>query len=154
VAPGREAHLVEANVDDVTPEVLAHTVATLLTVGAFDAWVTPIVMKKGRPAHTVHALCDASTLQQVLATVVAETGTLGVRASTVERWPQRRDDAVVQVAGLPVRVKRAAQRIKVEIDDATEVAQRTGRPLRDVVAEAERAAQAASVASAEATHDS
>ena len=50
--------LLEVNVDDATGEVLAHTVAALLDAGAHDAWVTPIVMKKGRPAHTVHALCD------------------------------------------------------------------------------------------------
>lgn len=154
VTPGREAHLVEANVDDVTPEVLAHTVASLLGVGAFDAWVTPIVMKKGRPAHTVHALCDTSTLDRVIATMVAETGTLGVRASTVQRWPQRRDELVVDVDGHPIRVKRGEHRVKAEIDDAIEVAQRSGRPLRLVVAEAERAAQDASVANAEATHDS
>ena len=59
---GRPARLVEANVDDVTGEVLAHTIASLLAAGAYDAWATPIVMKKGRPAHTVHALCDDATL--------------------------------------------------------------------------------------------
>ena len=58
---GRPARLVEANVDDVTGEVLAHTIAGLLAAGAYDAWATPIVMKKGRPAHTVHALCDDAT---------------------------------------------------------------------------------------------
>jgi len=154
VTPGRPAHLVEANVDDVTPEVLAHTVARLLEVGAHDAWVTPIVMKKGRPAHTVHALCDGSTLEAVIAVVVAETGTLGVRASSVERWPQRRDDAEVEVDGHPVRVKIGDQRVKVEIDDAIAVARRTGMSLREVVAAAERRAQAASSASAEATQAS
>ena len=46
------------NLDDVSGEVLAHTLAALLAAGANDAWITPIVMKKGRPAHTLHALCD------------------------------------------------------------------------------------------------
>ena len=55
---GRPCHLLETNVDDVTGEVLAHTIAMLLAAGAHDAWATPIVMKKGRPAHTLHALCD------------------------------------------------------------------------------------------------
>ena len=152
--PGRPAHLVEANVDDVTPEVLAHTMVRLLEVGAHDAWVTPIVMKKGRPAHTVHALCDGSALERIIAVVVAETGTLGVRASTVERWPQRRDEAEVDVDGHAVRVKIGDERVKVEIDDAIAVARRTGRPLREVVAAAERQAQAASSANAEATQAS
>ena len=54
--PGQPVVLLEANVDDATGEVLAHAIATLLDAGAHDAWVTPIVMKKGRPAHTVSAL--------------------------------------------------------------------------------------------------
>ena len=58
ITAGQPVRLLEANVDDVTGEVLAHTVAALLAAGAHDAWITPIVMKKGRPAHTVHALCD------------------------------------------------------------------------------------------------
>ncbi len=54
---GRPARLVEANVDDVTGEVLAHTIAGLLAAGAYDAWATPIVMKKGRPgAHGARAV--------------------------------------------------------------------------------------------------
>ena len=50
--------LLEVNVDDATGETLAHAVAALLDAGAHDAWITPIVMKKGRPAHTVSALAD------------------------------------------------------------------------------------------------
>ena len=88
---GRPARLVEANVDDVTGEVLAHTITGLLAAGAYDAWATPIVMKKGRPAHTVHALCDDATFAAVCGVMIAETGTLGVRATTVDRWPQQRE---------------------------------------------------------------
>ena len=59
---GTPVALLEANVDDVTGEVLAHTIARLLAAGAHDAWVTPIVMKKGRPAHTVSVLCDPASV--------------------------------------------------------------------------------------------
>ncbi|MDP4937471.1 MAG: LarC family nickel insertion protein, partial [Ilumatobacteraceae bacterium] len=52
---GQDVQLLEANVDDVSGEVIAHTIAELLNAGAHDAWATPIVMKKGRPAFTVHA---------------------------------------------------------------------------------------------------
>lgn len=55
VTDGQPVVLLEANLDDATGEVLAHTVAELLAAGAHDAWITPIIMKKGRPAHTVHA---------------------------------------------------------------------------------------------------
>ncbi len=79
---GRPALLVEVNVDDVTGEVIAHTITQLLAAGAHDAWATPIVMKKGRPAHTVSALCDDASFARVRAVMVRETGSLGVRASS------------------------------------------------------------------------
>lgn len=138
--PGQQATLVEVNVDDVTGEVLAHTIARLLDTGAFDAWATPIVMKKGRPAHTVSALCDPALVEAIAAVLLAETGSLGVRATTVARWPQRRELATVVVDGQSIGVKLGAGRVKVEHDDAAAAAAVLGRPLRDVIAAAERAA--------------
>ena len=66
-------------------EVIAHTIAALLGAGAFDAWATPIVMKKGRPAHTVHALCDAATASAIGEVLLRETGSLGLRGTTLMR---------------------------------------------------------------------
>jgi uncharacterized protein (TIGR00299 family) protein len=140
-ASGRRARLIEANVDDVTGEVLAHTVNRLLEAGAFDAWATPIVMKKGRPAHTVHALCDDATFDAVRAAMLAETGSLGVRASDVVRWPQQRDEHEIELDGHTIRVKLAGDRVKVEHDDAVAVARATGTPLRTVLARAEALAR-------------
>lgn len=137
---GRIARVVEANVDDVTGEVLAHTLAALLAAGAHDAWITPIVMKKGRPAHTVHALCDDATMKQVVRTLVSETGTLGLRTSTVERWPQQRSETTVDVHGHAVRVKVADGRAKAEHDDAARAAAALGLALRDVIRQAEELA--------------
>jgi hypothetical protein len=139
--PGQSVFEVAVNVDDVTGEVLAHTVERLLTVGAFDAWVTPIVMKKGRPAHTVHALCDAARHAAVVDTLLAETGSMGVRSTTVRRWPQRRDEVTVDVDGHPIRVKVAEHRVKVEFDDARRAAKALGVPVREVLARAEQAAR-------------
>jgi uncharacterized protein (DUF111 family) len=139
LVPGQPLVLVEANVDDVTGEVLAHTVAALLDAGANDAWLTPIVMKKGRPAYTVSALADPVLAGQVAAVLRAETGTLGVRATTVERWAAARRMDEVDVAGFPVRVKVSAGRTKVEHDDAARAARRTGLPLREVISLAEQA---------------
>ena len=135
--PGRPARLVEANVDDVTGEVLAHTIGELLRAGAFDAWATPIVMKKGRPAHTVHALCDDAAFATVCQVLITETGTLGIRATRVERWPQRREETKVDVDGQTIRVKVAAGRVKVEHDDAAAAAKELGIPLREVLRRAE-----------------
>jgi uncharacterized protein (DUF111 family) len=124
------------NVDDATGEVIAHTIAALLAAGAYDAWATPIVMKKGRPAHTVHALCDATVAGVVGTVMMDETGSLGMRGSTVRRWPQRRDEVVVFVQGHAIRVKRAPGRAKPEHDDAAAAAKALGVPLREVLAQA------------------
>ncbi len=140
--PGRPAVVLEANVDDVTGEVLAHTIAAVMAAGAYDAWATPIVMKKGRPAHTLHALCDAASLDRVRQTLIAESGTLGVRATHVERWPQQRRDDTIELEGHSIRIKLATGRVKVEHDDAAAAAAALGRPLRVVLAAAEQAARA------------
>jgi len=139
---GQPVVLLEANVDDATGEVLASAVAALLDAGAHDAWVTPIVMKKGRPAHTVSALADVALVAQVAQALTAETGSLGVRGSTLERWPASRLEGTVEVEGLPVRVKVSAGRVKVEHDDAARVARLRGLPLREVLSRAEAAGRA------------
>ena len=137
--PGQAVMLLEVNVDDATGETLAHAVAALLDAGAHDAWITPIVMKKGRPAHTVSALCDTSLATQVGRVLASETGSLGLRGRTLERWPSSRAHDEVEVEGLPVRVKVSPGRTKVEHSDAARVASRRGLPLREVVSRAEAA---------------
>ncbi len=136
---GQPVVLLETNVDDVTGEVLAHTLGALLDAGAHDAWLTPIVMKKGRPAHTVHVLADPAAADALRAVLVAETGTLGVRGLTMQRWPQAREFGEVEVDGHVVRVKVSAGRAKAEHDDAAAAARALGLPLREVVRRAEAA---------------
>jgi pyridinium-3,5-bisthiocarboxylic acid mononucleotide nickel chelatase len=135
--PGQPVQLLEANVDDATGEVLAATIAALLGAGAHDAWITPIVMKKGRPAHTIHALCDHALASAVAKVLVRESGTLGLRGTTLERWPQRRTELHVEVGGHLVRVKHGAERYKVEHDDAAAAAKALSWTLRDVMHVAE-----------------
>jgi len=134
---GQPVMLLETNLDDVTGEVLAHAVEALLAVGAHDAWVTPVVMKKGRPGYTVSVLVDPVLTESVRATLRAETGSLGVRGALLERWPATRVMDDVEVEGTPVQVKVSPGRVKVEQGDAARVAARTGLPLRDVLYRAE-----------------
>jgi uncharacterized protein (DUF111 family) len=136
---GQPVTLLEANVDDATGETLAHAVAALLDAGDHDAWITPIVMKKGRPAHTVSALADAARVGALAEVLRRETGTLGVRGSTLDRWPSARSLDTVEVRGQAIRVKVAASRVKIEHDDAAAAAAATGLPLREVVSLAEEA---------------
>jgi hypothetical protein len=124
--------LLEANVDDVTGEVLAHLVARLLDAGAADAWLTPIVMKKGRPAHTVHVLAAPAGVAACERLVLAETGSLGLRRSPVERLALPRRTSTVAVGGHPVRVKHGPWGAKPEHDDVAAAAAALGLPLRQV----------------------
>ncbi|HVX18139.1 MAG TPA: nickel pincer cofactor biosynthesis protein LarC [Acidimicrobiales bacterium] len=136
---GQPVVLLEANVDDATGEVLAHAVAALLEAGAHDAWITPILMKKGRPAHTVSALADVALARQISSVLTAETGSLGVRGQRLERWPETRAIDEVDVDGAPIRVKVSPGRVKAEFDDAARAATRSGRPVREVLSDAESA---------------
>lgn len=140
--PGQPLALLETNLDDVTGETLAHTIGTILEHGAHDAWVTPVLMKKGRPGHVVSILCDPSDAPRLRAVLEAETGTLGVRAVVVERWAAPREVVEVEVFGHPVRVKVSPRRAKAEHADAVRVARALGRSLREVVAAAEAAWEA------------
>jgi uncharacterized protein (TIGR00299 family) protein len=140
---GQPMILLESNLDDVTGETLADTVAALMAAGAADAWVTPIIGKKGRPAHLLSALSEGPLVDALRQVLLAETGTLGVRTQPVQRWAGTRSMGEVTVDGYPVRVKRGAQRIKAEHDDAARVAARTGRPVREVARLAEEAAYGA-----------
>jgi uncharacterized protein (TIGR00299 family) protein len=138
---GQPVMQLEVNVDDVTGETLSHAINALLDAGAHDAWVTPIVMKKGRPAYTVSALCDTALAAQIADVLRRETGSLGVRGAQLDRWPSARTTDEVEVAGFPVRIKVSAGRVKVEHDDAARIAKRTGIPLREVVSLAEESAR-------------
>jgi uncharacterized protein (TIGR00299 family) protein len=134
--PGQFVRLLETNLDDATGEVIAHTIASLIAAGAHDAWATPIVMKKGRPAHTVHVLCDPSDAALLGALLLRETGSLGLRGMELRRWPQQRSEREVNIEGHRVRAKVALGRVKVEYDDAAAAAAALGRPLREVLAQA------------------
>ncbi len=137
--PGQPVVLLEANVDDATGEALADAVVALLAAGAHDAWLTPIVMKKGRPAHTVSALVDVARVEPVSAVLLSTTGTFGTRRSALDRRPVPRRLEEVEVAGHPIAMKVGPHRAKVEHDDAARVAAATGMTLAEVTSLAEEA---------------
>jgi len=143
---GEPLALLEANLDDISGEVVAHAVDALLAGGALDAWTAHVTMKKGRPGVVLSALAHLPDAPRLRDLIAHETGTLGVRVSVVDRWPFDRQTDEVEVEGLPVRIKRTALRVKVEYEDAARVARRTGLPLREVVSRAEAEARRTSPA--------
>ncbi|MDQ6837279.1 MAG: nickel pincer cofactor biosynthesis protein LarC [Actinomycetota bacterium] len=134
---GQPIAVMETNVDDVTGEVLAHTVARLVAAGAYDAWITPVIGKKGRPAHVVSVVCDPARAGELRTILVTETGTLGVRTQHLQRWVAARGSHEVLVEGHPIRVKRGPSRVKAEHDDVARVAQLIDLPVREVARRAE-----------------
>jgi len=89
----------DANIDDMMPERIAFCMELLLEQGgAVDAWVTPVVMKKGRPAHTIHCLCpNDGRVDAALEALLRNSTTLGARIGSVDRATLRREIVTVQV---------------------------------------------------------
>lgn len=138
-AEGQPVMLLETNLDDVAGETLAHAIEELLAAGAHDAWTTPIIMKKGRPAFTLSVLVDPSDAASIRAVLVRETGTMGVRGRLMERWPQSRRFDVVTVDGHEIRVKVTEDRVKAEHDDVARAARALRQPVREIARRAEQA---------------
>ena len=144
--PG-SAVVLEANVDDLDPRLWPGVLAALLEAGAADAWLTPILMKKGRPAHTLSVLVGPGSLAAVRRTVFEQTSTIGVREVGHTKTALDREERTLPVAGHQVRVKVArlegrVVNVQPEYDDVAAAAAATGRPVKDVLAEAAAAAQA------------
>jgi uncharacterized protein (TIGR00299 family) protein len=136
-----DAFVIETNLDDLTPEIVAHVVETLLDAGAQDAWVTPTVMKKGRPAFTLSVLADPERRADLIDIIYRETGTLGMRVTPVDKLALDRKWLSVDVEGHPVRVKLGLKDGEItsmapEHEDAARVARITGLPLKEVYARA------------------
>jgi uncharacterized protein (TIGR00299 family) protein len=145
---GSTALLLETNVDDLDPRLWPTVLQRLLDVGASDAWLTPILMKKGRPAHTLSVLCADAVVDAVRRVVFTETSTIGLRSHRVGKHPLDRSETTVDVGGQPIRVKLAVLDGAVvnanpEYDDVLAAADRLGRPVKAVLEEAAAAAQTA-----------
>jgi pyridinium-3,5-bisthiocarboxylic acid mononucleotide nickel chelatase len=142
--------VVEATVDDLDPRVWPHVLDRLLAAGALDAWLTPVLMKKGRPGSVLSALCPPAALDAVREVVLRETTSIGVRWHAVERLALDRVVATVDVDGQPVRVKVSSTGGQVrtampEWDDVVAAAAALGRPVQAVLQAAH--ARAAGLAS-------
>ena len=134
--PTVAAVLIETNVDDVTPEVLADTIDRLFDGGADDAWIVPIVMKKGRPAHEVRVLCRPDLAPALRSVLAAQTGSLGSRTIRIEKEELTRSTVTVELRGATVSVKVGPYGAKPEHDDLVALAASTGVPLRQLATEA------------------
>ena len=130
--------VLEANVDDLDPRLWTGVLEALLDAGAADAWLTPIVMKKGRPAHTVSVLVPPAREDAVRRTLLAATSTIGCRAHPVAKHALERVMTRVEVEGHAIAVKVATADGSIvqampEFEDVARVAAAMARPTRDVL---------------------
>jgi len=146
VGDGASTHVVlEANVDDATGEMAASWIDALMGAGALDAWATPIVMKKGRPALTMSALAAIDQADAVAHAMLRETTTLGVRRTPVTRAERPRRMVTVETAygAIPVKVAEGPfgpPQMKPEFDACLQAARAHGVPVREVLQAAMTAA--------------
>ena len=141
-----EPWLLETNLDDLDPRLLPGVLESLLALGVLDAWLTPIIMKKGRPAHTLSVLVTDEHLEAARDLVFTETTTLGIREARVTRAMCDRTFEEIEIGGHRIRIKVATWRgrrvnLQPEFDDVAAAAGALGRPVVDVLAEAAAAAR-------------
>jgi uncharacterized protein (TIGR00299 family) protein len=132
-----DAFLIEANIDDMSPELVANACEQLLLTGASDAWTTPITMKKGRSALTLSVLVAPEKRGGVLDVLFAETSTLGVRMHPVSKEALERDTVKVEVRGETVQVKVGIRNGRIvnrapEYEDARAAARVLDLPLKEI----------------------
>jgi pyridinium-3,5-bisthiocarboxylic acid mononucleotide nickel chelatase len=133
--------MLEANVDDMTGELSAHAIAVLLSLGALDAFASPVTMKKGRPGLVLSALCRPEQAEMLSATMLRETTSLGVRRVPVSRLerPRRVVDVATRFGPIPVKVSEGPYgppQVKPEFDACARAAAVADVPVREVIAEA------------------
>jgi uncharacterized protein (TIGR00299 family) protein len=148
--PGEAELVIETNVDDLDPRLWPAVLSGLLAAGAVDAWLTPVLMKKGRPAHILSALVPPYGADAVRRAVFEQTSAIGLREHLVGKRALQRGWVSVRVGDDEVRVKTASLdgvvvNAQPEFQDVAAVAERTGRPVKVVLAQAVAAAQAAGV---------
>ena len=136
-APEGDAVVVlEANIDDMSPQHYELAVERVFAAGARDVWLTPVQMKKGRPAIVLAALAAPADERAVARTMLSQTTTIGVRVRSERRYVLPRAVGLVDTPYGPVRVKRAElggrTRVQPEYDDLVRIARERELPLAEV----------------------
>ena len=143
--------VLECNIDDMNPEVFPWVSEKLFTAGARDVWLTPIIMKLGRPASCLSVLCDKEKIDSLLSIVFSETTTIGVRLSAVERIELDREKVAVQTPYGAVELKLAKDEqgnvlnVAPEYSSARKCACESGAALKEVYESAHHAFRTQSI---------
>jgi uncharacterized protein (TIGR00299 family) protein len=139
--------LLETNIDDLNPQVYEYLMDRLFKAGALDVYLTPITMKKGRPATMLSILAEPQQAPALMELVFAETTTLGIRQLEVQRRRLPRQEREVETVFGRIRVKVIRQpdgreRKQPEYQECRRIAEERGLPLHQVIEELERSLNA------------
>lgn len=134
---GKDVYVVEATIDDASPQLLAHFLDKALDLGALDATLSPVVMKKNRLGTKLTLLVTDDRREALIEAVFRETTSIGVRYFPVGRRVLDREMRTVRVGGETVALKVAklggrAVNVQPEYDDLVRAARRTGTPLKEI----------------------
>lgn len=137
--------VLETNLDDCNPQIFDYVMERLFKAGALDVWLTPIQMKKNRPAVTLSVLAPAALQTEVEKIIFAETTTIGIRCYAVQRTVAERREEAVDTPWGSVRVKSSAINgavcsVTPEYDDCRKLAEASGVPLKEILQGARSAA--------------
>jgi uncharacterized protein (TIGR00299 family) protein len=135
--------IVETNIDDLNPQVYDYIIEKLMNQGAYDVYLTPIIMKKGRPAILLTVLTDQSKENSIVDTIFHETTSIGVRIQVVGRKKMSREVRTVDTVYGKVRIKISRRgddilTVTPEYDDCRTIAETSHVPLKTVIEEARR----------------
>ncbi|MDA8388893.1 MAG: nickel pincer cofactor biosynthesis protein LarC [Nitrospiraceae bacterium] len=129
--------VIETNIDDMNPQIYGHLMERLFKAGALDVFLTPVIMKKNRPAIKITCLCVPGRAPRLKEIIFSETTTLGVRFHRAGRQTLPRETEVIETEFGPVRFKTsfsgARGRQVPEYEDCLKAARKTGLPLREVM---------------------
>lgn len=143
----RELRVLETNLDDLAPQLVADAAETLRTEGGLDVWITPVQMKKGRSGVVLSALCEPHREAALRRLIFESTSTFGVRSLAVRRTEldRRLVDVALGTGRVRVKLGRLGDEVMSatpEHDDVAALAKQTGRSTRAVYEEAVAAARA------------
>ena len=134
--------VVETNIDDMNPEIYPYVIERLMSAGAHDAYLVPVIMKKGRPGMVLSVLTERRRLNELLPIIFSETSTIGVRIQPVERRKLERTIVQVDSSFGIVKAKQIrwddAVRLVPEFEECKRIAVEKSMPLRDVYTRLEK----------------
>ena len=131
--------ILETNVDDVSGEILGNLIEKIMTKGARDVSIYSGITKKGRPTNLVSIICSNNTLDQIVDTLVLETGTLGIRISDSNRFivPRTNHDVSLSLNGHTIQVNykkssfKGKINFKIEFDDLKKISNIIDKPIKE-----------------------